>query len=112
MDVKLTKAKFKKGAAKHRKPIYNPILPGKRILQPSTMVKLREDLAAAHEDTLSTDTTRVVASYGSSTWYTALQSDSSGESSAGDVEDDENDPKLNDSPEQSSVSEDITLGYR
>ena len=48
----------------------------KRLVEPSELDIFRKDLEAAHTAALACDTSCNVKRYGSSTWQTALQSDS------------------------------------
>ena len=51
--------------------------PNKRLVDPSELVQLRKDLEDAHTAALACDTSGNMMRYGSSTWLTALQSESS-----------------------------------
>ena len=59
--------------------------PNKRLVEPSEQEQLRKDLEATHAAALASDTSGNVQRYGSSTWLTALQTDS--DSSSGSESD-------------------------
>ena len=92
VDVRLVKVSFGKRRARAPKAFYNPVPPNKRLVEPSEQEQFMKDLEAAHAAALASDTSGNVQRYGSSTWLTALQTDSDSSSgSESDEVDDESD---------------------
>ena len=88
VDVRLVKVSFGKKRARAPKAFYNPVPPNKRLVEPFEQEQFRKDLEPAHAATLASDTSGNVQWYGSSTWLTALQtnSDSSSGSESDEVD--------------------------
>ena len=66
------------GAKRQRapKPLYNPVPPNKRLVEPGQLEKLRKDLQASHEQAVAEDKNGNVKRYGCATWLTALEASS------------------------------------
>ena len=92
VDVRLVKVSFGRKRARAPKAFYNPLPPNKRLVEPSELDQIRKDLEAAHAAGLASDTSGNVQRYGSSTWLTALQTESDSNSgSESDEVDNESD---------------------